>query len=130
MLFITLAGYILAVADARANACSDAQSVYAKSQAPNANTVMLLQRAIALCPTHAAALNNLAVIEEGNGSINEALALYRRSIKANSQGTVAYAGLGDVLVKLGQHSEASNATAWRFQVLTWFGCNWCFAAIS
>jgi len=68
-----------------------------------------LRRFIEMCPKHAAALNNLAVLSENRGRLEEAMQLYRRAVAANPSGVAPYAGLGDVLRAQGQMQEAASA---------------------
>lgn len=68
-----------------------------------------LQRFIEMCPEHGAALNNLAVLLENKGRLEEAKQLYDRAIAVNPSSAAPYAGLGDVLRAQGKMQEAASA---------------------
>jgi outer membrane protein OmpA-like peptidoglycan-associated protein len=67
-----------------------------------------LTRAVEICPDHANALNNLALLREGQGQLDEAERLYRRSIAAGG-GAAPYAGLGDVQAARGEYTPAAQS---------------------
>lgn len=71
----------------------------------------VLRRIVALCPRHADALNNLAVLLEERGELDEAEALYRRAIAADPDSIAPHAGLGDVLME--RENFAAAAASYR-----------------
>ncbi|MBT5496561.1 MAG: OmpA family protein, partial [Alphaproteobacteria bacterium] len=91
----------LAFADDR---CSRGEGLPSASASENE-----LRRFIEMCPEHAAALNNLAVLLENKGRLEEAKRLYHRAVAANPSAVAPYAGLGDVLRAQGQLQEAASA---------------------
>ncbi len=58
-----------------------------------------LRRFVESCPTHSAALNNLAVLLENAGRLDEAKTYYERAIESDPAAVAPYAGLGDILRK-------------------------------
>ena len=91
---------------AHAEDCAAADAIAAQHQGKPYRED-LLRRMIELCPGHAGALNNLAVILESNDRLEEAEHLYRRAIRAGNA-IAPYAGLGDVLAARG---DARGAVA-------------------
>ena len=89
--------------------CSQADSHYKAAQVRPPQAERLLEKAISECPSHAGALNNLAVIRESQGRLAEALALYQRAITAEPSGPAPYAGLGDILMMKKNFSGAAEA---------------------
>ena len=95
---------------AMANDCNKAEQLF-KQAVDSANEnkeAVLLRQAIKLCPSHAAALNNLAVLLEDQGKLNQAEELYERSIKAKPGFMAPVAGLGDLEYKRGRFAEAAK----------------------
>ncbi|MDP6390361.1 MAG: OmpA family protein [Alphaproteobacteria bacterium] len=91
---------------AHAEDCAAADAIAAQHQGKPYREDML-RRMIELCPGHAGALNNLAVILESNDRLDEAEHFYRRAIAAGNA-IAPYAGLGDVLAAGG---DARGAVA-------------------
>jgi len=91
----------LAFAD---NRCSGGEALPSVNASENE-----LRRFIEMCPSHAAALNNLAVLLENKGRLEEAKQLYDRAVAANPSAVAPYAGLGDVLRAQGKMQEAASA---------------------
>ena len=91
---------------AHAEDCAAADAIAAQHQGKPYRED-LLRRMIDLCPGHAGALNNLAVILESNDRLEEAEHFYRRAIRAGNA-IAPYAGLGDVLAAKG---DARGAVA-------------------
>lgn len=96
-------------ATAHAARCEQAETQYKAAQEQPSRAESLLTNAVLECPRHAGALNNLAVIRESQGRLDEALALYRRAIDAEPDGAVPYAGLGDILMMRKNPAEAAQA---------------------
>ena len=69
----------------------------------------LLKRLIGICPEYGPALIELARWHEKNGDLKSAEAFYRRAIAAGNAGAEPYAGLGDVLYKIGDKRGAAKA---------------------
>jgi outer membrane protein OmpA-like peptidoglycan-associated protein len=78
--------------------CSQAEAHYKAAQVHPPRAESLLEKAISECPSHAGALNNLAVIRESQGRLTDAQALYRQAIAAEPNGPAPYAGLGDIFM--------------------------------
>ncbi|EDN69629.1 lipoprotein [Beggiatoa sp. PS] len=92
-----------------ANPCDEANNLFKQSlNQPPAQAEDSLKKATQKCPNHAPALNNLANIKEKQGNLSEALRLYKKAIKANSQFAYAYAGIGDVLIKQRDYQKAAK----------------------
>jgi len=69
----------------------------------------LLKRLIGICPEYGPALIELARWHEKNGNLKSAEAFYRRAIATGNAGAEPYAGLGDVLHKIGNKKGAAKA---------------------
>ncbi len=69
----------------------------------------LLREALALCPNHAEALNNLGLLAEQAGQLDAAEILYLQAIDANPGFIAAYAGIADVLMAQGRYRQAAGA---------------------
>jgi len=67
---------------------------------------LLYQEAVALCPTHAQAQNNLGYVYEKQGRFDEAIAAYQKTIKLDPSAPYPYFGLGDVYFKTGRYADA------------------------
>ena len=89
--------------------CSQAESHYKAAQVHPPRAERLLEKAISECPSHAGALNNLAVIRESQGRLADALALYHQAISAEPNGPAPYAGLGDILMMEKDYGGAAEA---------------------
>ena len=63
-------------------------------------------RAVALCPTNAAAQNNLGNLFEAAGQLDDAKERYRRALAADHDFAPALFGLGDIALVEGQYPEA------------------------
>ena len=74
-----------------------------------AEKLSLLKRLIGKCPKYGPALIKLARWHEKNGDLKSAEAFYRRAIAAGNAGAVSYAGLGDVLYKIGNRKGAAKS---------------------
>ena len=100
-----------AAAAAAAADCRRADAIFAKSQATADPAAQedLLGRALAECPEHAKALNDLGMVREGQHRLDEAERLYRQAIAAQPNLVAAYAGLGDVLAARDDHRGAVSA---------------------
>lgn len=103
---LTILTMILA-APALGGECSGAHQLYNQAIQNPAEQERLLEQLLALCPTHLEGLNNLAVLREQQGRLDQAEALYRRIIEQQESFAAAHAGLGDVLASLGRHREAA-----------------------
>ena len=89
--------------------CTKADQLWKQSLNANINDKQkLLERAIGLCPTHAKALNNLAVVCEYSGQLKKARLLYQRSLDADSNFIAPLAGLGDIAYTMGRFQEAEK----------------------
>jgi tetratricopeptide (TPR) repeat protein len=86
--------------------CGRADTLF-NMQSQEMNQSHLLE-VLDLCPVHAGALNNLALIRETSGDLPEAASLYRRAIMAGG-GAPPQAGLGDVLATQGDRDGAARA---------------------
>jgi outer membrane protein OmpA-like peptidoglycan-associated protein len=89
--------------------CSQAETHYKAAQVHPPRAERLLEKAISECPSHAGALNNLAVIREFQGRLADALALYHRAIAVEPNGAAPYAGLGDILMMRKNFGGAAKA---------------------
>lgn len=76
--------------------CLKADELYNQSLKAEAGKMDKLAQAIQLCPSHLQAVNNLAVLKEGAGKLDEATELYQKAIKLQTDFAPAHAGLGDV----------------------------------
>ena len=74
-----------------------------------AEKINLLKRLMGTCPEYGPALIELARWHEKNGDLKSAEAFYRRAIAAGNAGAAPYAGLGDVLYKIGDKKGAAKA---------------------
>jgi len=82
----------------------------AKRSGGNAvENINLLKRLIGICPEYGPALIELAKWHEKKGNFKSAEAFYRRAIAAGNAGAAPYAGLGDVLYKIGNKKGAVKA---------------------
>jgi len=66
----------------------------------------LYRQAVALCPSHAVAHNNLGQVYEHLGRYAEAIAEYTKATALRSNEPYPYFGLGDVYFKQGNYQEA------------------------
>ena len=73
-----------------------------------AEKINLLKRLIGICPEYGPALIGLARWHEKKGDFKSAKAFYRRAIAAGNAGAAPYAGLGDVLYKIGDKRGAAK----------------------
>ena len=89
--------------------CARADALLERPRASSGGAESLLREAVRLCPRHAMALNDLAVIRESQGRLAEAEALYRRAVAADPESAAPYAGLGDVLMAKGDFKRAAEA---------------------
>lgn len=94
-----------------AGAAADSGCALTDSVPANATTESGLRHLLTQCPNHAPALNNLAVILENKGNLEEAKGFYIRAIAADPSAIAPYAGLGDVLKAQNKPDEAANAYA-------------------
>jgi outer membrane protein OmpA-like peptidoglycan-associated protein len=69
----------------------------------------LLNQALAICPDHPEAHNNLASILEEERQYDQALRHYRRAVEAKPDFAVAWYGVGEVYVKTGRFPLALEA---------------------
>jgi outer membrane protein OmpA-like peptidoglycan-associated protein len=69
----------------------------------------LLNQALAICPNHAEAHNNLAVILETERQYDNALSHYHAAVRANPGFAAAWFGLGEVYSKTGRFPLALEA---------------------
>lgn len=93
-----------------ATGCQQANRLYNDSlRASSAQQSDLLNQAIRLCPDHVQALNNRANLKENMGNLHGAQWDYRRIITADPNFALAYAGLGDVLMKKQDYQGAAVA---------------------
>lgn len=99
----------LGISTANAYECGRAGTLYEQSFTADANKETLLHETIGLCPHHAQALNDLAVIKEEQGHLEEAEALYKRAVNVDPDDITPYAGLGDVYIARGAFKEAAEA---------------------
>lgn len=83
-------------------------STAAKSLTDNASEAEL-RGFIDTCPNHSGALNNLALVLENRGHLEEAQRFYERAVAADPSSVAPYAGLGDVLQAQGRMQEAAAA---------------------
>ncbi|MBF0625997.1 MAG: OmpA family protein [Magnetococcales bacterium] len=70
-----------------------------------------LEKALALCSSHMQSLNNLAVLREQAGRLDDAESLYRTLLRLQPDFVAAHAGLGDVLTA--RHKNRAAAEAYR-----------------
>ena len=94
-----------------ADSCRKAEALFQQSMAtadPSAQQA-LLQGAVALCPGHALAWNNLGSLLEARGDLQEAERAYREATTRQPDLAVPYAGLGDVAMALGLYRAAVEA---------------------
>jgi outer membrane protein OmpA-like peptidoglycan-associated protein len=89
--------------------CQQADRLFNRSLRVGSAQSDLLNQAIDLCPNHVRALNNLANIMEKEGNLSSAQWFYDRAIKADPNFALAYAGLGDVLMKRKDYQGAVEA---------------------
>lgn len=107
VLAAVLAGLGATTPAAAISDCSDAGRYLEMSG--NQDREAVLRRIVALCPRHAEALNNLAVLLEQRGELDEAEELYRRAIVVDPDLAAPYAGLGDVMTARERFAEAAKA---------------------
>ncbi len=94
---------------AGATDCQKAQRLYQASLTQRGAKVWsLLRQALRLCPNHAAALNNLGMLNERAGRPAQARQLYRRALRANPSMAAPHAGLGDIAFSAGRFKIAAN----------------------
>ena len=122
---LVLGALLLCIPELGRGACSDeAEQSYAKGTqvsrrytAPGNPCVeacleekrFFYQRAVALCPTHVKAHNNLGNAFEKLGRYPEAHAHYTQAVTLQPDFAVAYFGLGDVYFSTGEYSGAIEA---------------------
>jgi outer membrane protein OmpA-like peptidoglycan-associated protein len=68
-----------------------------------------LQRALSLCPNHADAHNNLAVVLENEQHYTQALQHYQRALQIDPDYYKAWIGIGDIYYKQGQYPLSLEA---------------------
>ncbi len=91
-------------------ACLQASAMVEKSLSLEASRQeIILRNALGLCPGHAEALNNLGVLSEQAGRLDEAERYYRGAIEADPGFIAAYAGIADVLMARRRYAEAADA---------------------
>ncbi|HDN25651.1 MAG TPA: tetratricopeptide repeat protein [Thioploca sp.] len=78
------------------------RALYLDSAAHAAQQKKYFRRAIALCPTHPEAHNNLAVVLEQEQNYSDALYHYQQALKHRPNYVKAWLGLGDVYYQQGQ----------------------------
>lgn len=105
LLLASLAG----TSNVRAGDCAEANTLYQQSVSAGGGDEGLLKKAIELCPKHAGALNNLALLKEEQGRVGEAEIYYKRAIESDPYNIAPYAGLGDVLMAQKNFKEAEGA---------------------
>ncbi len=106
---LVLAVLVSGASTALGDECAEANVLYEHSLSTENNKEKLLEDALNLCPRHSGVLNNLALIRENQGRIEEAEDLYRRATLADRRNVASYAGLGDVLMARGSFREAERA---------------------
>lgn len=93
-----------------ADDCSQAETPFQQSlHQSGAAREASLQRALKVCPDHAGALNNLAVIREAQGRLAEARELLEHAAFVDRELPEVQASLGDVYVQLGKKQKARRA---------------------
>lgn len=100
---------LLAAGPATAKDCGHAGQLVKRAAQSEAVAEALLRRAVAACPDHLAALNNLALKLESQGRLDEAERLYRHAIAVDAVAPAPHAGLGDVLAARGDRKGAADA---------------------
>ncbi len=93
----------------QADDCAKANALYQQSLSAGSGKEGLLEKALQLCPRHTGALNNLALLKEGQGRMVEAERYYKRAIESAPNNIAPYAGLGDVLMAQNNFQEAEGA---------------------
>jgi len=78
------------------------RALYLNSATHSAQQKQYFQRALALCPTHPEAHNNLAFVLEQENNYSDALYHYQQALKNRPDYVKAWLGLGDVYYKQGQ----------------------------
>ncbi|MBF0428711.1 MAG: OmpA family protein [Magnetococcales bacterium] len=92
---------------AQAENCNEADRLFNSSLKESTGQESLLRQAIKVCPVHVDALNNLAVLLERQGKLEEARKLYDDLTNKQPDFAPGYAGLGDVLAAMGKFTAAS-----------------------
>lgn len=87
--------------------CNEADRLFNRSLKESAAQESLLSQAIQVCPVHVDALNNLAVLMEKQGKLEDARKLYDDLTNKQPDFAPGYAGLGDVLSAMGKYTSAS-----------------------
>lgn len=106
---ISLLMLLAAPAGVWAADCAKAQQLYQASlKQRGAKAWSLLQQAVRLCPNHAAALNNLGLLNEKAGRPAQARQFYLRALRANPSMAAPHAGLGDIAFSAGRFQEAAD----------------------
>ena len=104
---VLIAGLVGAAYPVLAEDCGRAQTLFEQSRW-SISKEGLLSEAIRLCPRHAAALNNLGLVREKQGRLDEAEALYRRALAEDPEQPAPHAGLGDVRFALQDYDGAAD----------------------
>lgn len=111
---VVLTGCLSVVASAQAD-CATADRLVAG--ATGADREGKLRAALAACPNHPEALNNLGLLFEEKGALAEAESYYRAAAAADTASAAPWAGLGDVLRAQGRPAEAAGAYVRFFDLL-------------
>lgn len=88
--------------------CERADELFQKTQslANNAVEKPILEKAVALCPEHAAAWNNLGLVYEQEGQFDKAEQAYRQALEYRPDLAAPLAGLGDIAMAQGRFQVA------------------------
>jgi len=91
--------------------CQKAKELFDKSLnvTDQNQQIQLLKRAVEICPAFAEAYNNLGLVLEEQGKLNEALDAYQKASKVNPLFPHPLAGIGDVCRKQGHYLKAVKA---------------------
>ena len=97
-------------APATAEDCKRAEEYWAKAETSigQPEEKGYLEKTLALCPGHIAAMNNLAALHEREGRLDLATALYLKSLKADPSFLAPWAGLGDIAMAQGRFDTAAK----------------------
>ena len=95
---LLLAVFVAAAHPAAAEDCGKARTLFEQAATVDSKTAedRLLSEAVRLCPRYPEALNNLGLVREAQGRLDEAEALYRRALEADPEHPAPHAGIGDV----------------------------------
>ena len=81
LIAILLLASLAGAPNVQAGDCTKANTLYQQSVSAGGGDEGLLKKVIELCPEHTGALNNLALLKEGQGRMGEAENFYKLAIE-------------------------------------------------